>query len=457
LNKLIEPGSVAVIGASRNVNSAGYGILKSLVTGCVLKSPFCNGFKGPVYAINPNAKKILGKKCYNSVLDVPGGVDLALIAVPAKLVPSVLRECSLKKVGAAAVISAGFAELGTNKGKALQEEITRIAEDAGFLLLGPNCLGVLRPSINLNASFGASTPPSGGIAFITQSGALADSIIDWSLDEMYAFSGIVSLGNMAALGPEHFVEWFATDKKTKVIALYLEGFKNGPALMKAVKKAVRNKKQVFVLKGGRSEAGLKAVSSHTASMAGSYAVFKAAMGQSGAKVVDSLEELFEYAKAVSSQPRAKKNSIAIITNGGGAGVLCADYCQRFGVKLAKLKEGTLKKLDEHMKPTYSRANPLDIIGDALPETYEKAINIVAGEPYVKGVIVIQTLQTMTDGERDARAVIEASKRHPDKPFVTVFMGGKYSKPGKTLLHEAGIPDYNDPKTAAKAMSVLVPK
>ncbi len=455
MKKLLEPESVAVIGASRNPRSVGYGVLQSLVRGSVLHSPYARGFNGRIYAVNPNAKKILGQKCYASVLDVKGKVDLAVVCVPAKIVPFVLRECAQKKVGAVAVLSAGFAELG-EKGKRMQKEIVDIAEKGGFPLLGPNCLGVISPHSDLNASFGATMPPKGGIAFVTQSGALADSIIDWALEEVYAFSHIVSLGNMAALGPEQFVEWFASDPKTRVVALYLEGFKDARAFMRAVKKAVRSGKRVLVLKGGQSSAGSRAASSHTASMAGSYEVFQAAMRQSGALVVDSLEELFKYSKALSEQPRAKKNAVAVITNGGGAGVLCADYCQRYGVNLVKLKESTLKKLDPFLHKAYSRANPLDIIGDALPEQYEKAIGVVAAEPYVHGVIVIQTLQTMTDTVKDAKAVIRASKKHSKKPFVTVFMGGHYSKPGKQLLHKAGVPDYNDPKTAAKAMSILVP-
>ncbi|MFA4946054.1 MAG: CoA-binding protein [Candidatus Micrarchaeia archaeon] len=455
MKKLLEPSSVAVIGASRDPGSVGYGVLKSLVTGCVLKSPYCSGFPGKIYAVNPNAARVLGIKCLRSVLDAPGKVDLAIVCVPAAIVPAVLRECGLKHVGAAVVVSAGFAEKGTPESRGRQEELACIARDAGMLLLGPNCLGVLRPSVGLNASFGASTPPAGGIAFITQSGALADSVIDWSLDEMHSFSAIVSLGNMAALGPEDFVDWFATDAKTKAIALYLEGFKDGRALMAAIRKAVAAGKPVFVLKGGRSEEGAKAVSSHTASMSGSYAVFKAAMRQSGAHVVDSLTELFEYSNAASTQPKAKGNGVAIITNGGGAGVLCADYCEKYGVKLSKLSERALRRLDKHMSPAYSRSNPLDIIGDARPERYEKALEIVAAEKNVRGIIVIQTLQTMTDAVRDAQAVIKAKKKHPDKPFVTVFMGGKYSRPGKVLLRKAGIPDYNDPKPAAKAMGVLV--
>jgi len=457
LKPLLSPSSVAVIGASRNPASVGHGVLKGLVKGSVFASPFAKPFKGRIFAVNPNASEILGVKCIPSVKDAAGPVDLAVICVPAALVPTVLRECAEKKVKAAIVVSAGFAETGP-EGRQKQEEIAAICRNAGMLLLGPNCLGVLRPASSLNASFGLGMPPSGGMAFVSQSGALADSVIDWALEQMYGFSALVSLGNSAGLNEADFVDWLASDAQTKAITLYLEGVRNGKAFMAAVRKAVANDKKVFVLKGGREGKGLKAVSSHTAAMAGSYPVFAAAMRQCGATVVDSLEELFVLGDAASKQPAAR-NGVAVITNGGGAGVLCADYCHRYGVQLVDLREKTLARLDRggNMHSAYSRSNPLDLIGDALPERYAAALETLLSENYVHGLIVVQTLQTMTDSIGDAKAVVAASRRHPKKPVLCVFMGGPYSKEGICFLHEHGIPNFQDPLLAVKAMAALVGK
>jgi len=451
LKPLLEPMSVAVIGASRDSASVGYGILKSLLHGCVLESKYCKPFPGKVFPVNPNAKKILGRKCFASALDVPGALDLAVVAVPAKIVPVVLKECGRKGVKAVVVVSAGFAETGNKK---LQYEVVRICKENKMLLLGPNCLGVLRPGLNLNASFGLSMPPSGGIAFVTQSGALAYSVIDWAIEEMYAFSAIVSLGNAAGLDESDFLEWFARDRQTKAIALYLEGVRDGKRFMNALREAVHAGKKVFVLKAGRFEKGLRAVASHTAAMAGSFDVFSSAVRQAGGQMVESLEELFDLAKAVSQQPLAKKNAVVVVTNGGGAGALTADYCQQYGVNLVELKKKTVKRLARKMHSAFSRRNPLDVVGDALPQRYEDALNAVLAEPYVHAAIVIQTMQTMTDAAGNARAVIKARKRFPRKPIACVFMGGKYTKKGIQLLYSAGVPVYSDPLKAVKAMAVL---
>ncbi|VVB68124.1 Acetate--CoA ligase [ADP-forming] I subunit alpha [Candidatus Norongarragalina meridionalis] len=453
LDALLEPKSVAVIGASREPRSVGYGVLQGLLKGCVMPSKYAKRFPGKVYAVNPNAKTIQGVKCHASVKDIAGDVDLAVICVPAKIVPPVLRECAEKRVKAAVVVSAGFAEVGDAE---LQEELATIAKKGGMRLLGPNCLGVIRPSKSLNASFGLSMPRAGGAAFITQSGALADSVIDWALEEMYPFSAIVSLGNQADVDEADLVEWFAGDGETKAIALYLEGVKDGKKLMAAVRKAVAAGKTVLVLKGGRLSGGAKAVSSHTGALAGSYAVFEAAMRQSGAVVTYGLADLLGLAQAASEQPKAG-NSVVVVTNGGGAGVLCTDYCEEFGVNLVKIREATLRKLDatKLMHPAYSRRNPLDLIGDAGAKRYEAALDVLLADDAIKAAIVIQTLQTMTESEGDARAVLRIRKKYPKKPVICVFMGGKYSKAAMQLLGENGVPNYDDPRKAAKAMALLV--
>ncbi len=454
IDVLLNPKSVAVIGASRDAASVGHGVLKSLLTGCVFDTGECKGFGGKIFPINPKADEILGVKCYPSITAVPEPVDVAVVAVPAKIVPGVVKECGAKGVKAIAIISSGFAETG-EEGRRLQEEVAAAARQAGIRVLGPNCLGILRPPIFLNASFALAMPPSGDVAFITQSGAMADSVIDWAIKERYTFSGLVSLGNMSDLDAADFVEWFAADEGTKAIAVYLEWLRDGKKFMRAVCEATK-KKPVIVLKGGRTSAGGAAIRSHTGALAGSYEVYTAAVRQCGGMVADSVEELFELAEALSEMPRARENAVAVVTNAGGPGVLCADYCERLGIKLVELRKETVEKLDSTgvMHPAYSKRNPLDIVGDALPNRYEAAINTLLGEEYVQGLIVIQTLQTMTDPVADAKIIIDAHKKFPSKPIVCVFMGGKFTDPSIQLLHQNKIPTYNDPLKGAEAMAAL---
>jgi len=454
IDVLLNPKSIAVIGASRDETSVGHGVLKSLLTGCVFETGNCKGFQGKIFPVNPKAEEILGVKCYPNIAAVPESVDVAIIAVPAKFVLDVVKDCVKKGVKAAAIISSGFAETG-DEGKKLQAELVDTARKGGMRILGPNCLGFIRPFLFLNASFALATPPAGDVAFLTQSGAMADSIIDWALKERYTFSGLVSLGNMSDLDAADFVEWFANDPQTKAITIYLEWLKDGKKFMNAVREATK-KKPVIVLKGGRTSAGEKAIGSHTGALTGSYEVYAAAVRQSGGLIADSIEELVYLGEALSEMPRAKENAVVIVTNAGGPGVLCADYCERFGVKLVELKKETVEKMDASgiMNPAYSRRNPLDLVGDALPNRYETAINTLFAEDYVQGIIAIQTLQTMTDPIADAKILIEAHKKFPVKPIIAVFMGGKFTDPSIRLLHENDIPTYNDPLKGAEAMAAL---
>ena len=455
LDGLFNPKSVAIIGASRDHNSVGYGILRNLNTGCVFQCKYCKPFPGLIYPVNPYAEKVQGIRSYPSILRIEGDVDLAIISVQAKLVPLVMEECVKKKVKAMVVVSAGFAEIG-EEGKKMQDKIAEIAKKAKIPLLGPNCLGVIRPSSKLNASFAPSMPPQGNIAFISQSGALADSIIDWSIEARYGFSAVVSIGNKADIGTVDFLEYFADDEETKAITIYIEGIGDGRKFLEVASK-VSKKKPIIVLKAGRSDYGKEAVSTHTGSLAGSYEVFEAALKQAGVIVADNVEEMFDLAKALAYQPVCKGNNIAIISNAGGPAVLCADYCSLYNITLPELKQSTINKLDKSnvMHKAYSRRNPLDIVGDAMPERYEVALTTLLGENYIDGVIVIQTLQTMTGPEEDANIIIKAHKQFPDKPIVCTYMGGHFSRKGIKLLEENKIPDFNDPKKSAMAMKILI--
>lgn len=457
LKAIFDPESIALIGASRKKGSVGYGILTNLLKGGTFKSAYCKGFSGKVYPVNPKAKSVLGKRCYKDLKSIKGKVDLAIIAVPAKFCPGVMKQCVDKGVKGAIVISAGFGEYG-EKGKQLQREMVEIARKGGIRIVGPNCLGVLRMKNSMNASFAPTMPPKGSIAFASQSGALADSVIDWAVEERYGFSTIISYGNKADLDVYDFMQYLADDPETKVITCYIEGVKDGRRLIDIAKK-VTKKKPVIALKAGRGTAGTKAISSHTGSLAGSYKIYEAAFRQSGIIIADTVEELFDMAKALAEQPKLKKNSIGIVTNGGGCGVLTADYCEEFGVGLAELKKSTLKKLERggKMHPAYSARNPLDIVGDALPDRYKVAIDTLLSEDYIHGLIVIQTLQTMTDPIENAKIVIKAHKKYPDKPIICTYMGGRFSEKGINYLEDHNIPDFNDPRKAAKAMWALLQK
>ena len=455
LDKLFNPRTVALIGASRDQNSVGYGILKNLTKGCVFESEFCRPFKGTVYAINPNADYILNVKCHPNIIEIEDDIDLAIIAVHHSIVKKIVEQCIKKKVGSIIIISAGFAETG-EQGKKLQNEIRDMARKAKIPLVGPNCLGIIRTPNFLNASFAPSSPPSGNIAFISQSGAIADSIIDWAIEKRYGFSTLVSYGNRADLDVYDFIEWLENDVETKAIALYLEGIDNGKKFIEVAQK-VSKKKPIIALKAGRTESGKKAISTHTGSLAGNYDICKAAFKKSNVHIANTIEELFDIAKALANQPVCKENSIAVVTNAGGCGVLIADYCAELGINLVELKKDTINKLDKtgKMNPVYSKRNPLDIVGDALPETYEAAINILLAEKYVSGMIIIQTLQTMTNPEADAEVIIAAKKLYPEKPIICVYMGGKFSRRGRIMLEQNNIPDYNDLKKAAISMKALI--
>ena len=454
LEQFFQPKSIAIIGASRNPNSAGQGVLKSLIKGGVFNSKTNRPFQGKIYPINPNADKILGIKCYKSVFEVKGKIELAVIVVPAKIVPYIMEECAKKKVKGVIIVSAGFSEIG-EKGKELEEKVVNIAKKASIRIIGPNCLGLMRPKSSLNASFGPCMPKSGKVAFFSQSGALIDSVIDWSLESNYGFSAVVSIGNKADIGISELLLWALQDKETKAIAIYLEGLTDGRKFMK-IAKQVAKKKPIVALKAGRSKTGMKAVSSHTGSLAGSYEIYKTAFNQSGVIVAENVDELFETADVLANLPPCK-NNIAIITNGGGAGVLCADHCEELGINLAKLSKETVKKLDDSgkMHPAYSRRNPLDFVGDALHDRYNIAIDTLMKQKNIHGAIVIQTLQTMTQPMLDAQAVLKARKKYPKKPIITSYMGGKFTRKAVEFLESNHVPDFNVPYKAAKAMKALI--
>ncbi|MFH1643365.1 MAG: CoA-binding protein [Patescibacteria group bacterium] len=445
LNRIFNPQSIAIIGASNEVNSVGFGLTKNALEGSSQRK---------IFVINPFHDKVLGLKCKPSVLSIKDRVDLAIVAVPTKIIESVIEECCQKKVGGIIVISAGFAEVGED-GKYLQEKISNIAKKAKIPLMGPNCLGIIRPSKKLNASFAPATPKSGGVAFVSQSGALIDSVIDGAVNNNYGFSSLISYGNEADIDICDFLLWLKKDKETKAIAIYLEGLKDGKKFMK-VAKEVSKQKPIVIIKAGKTEEGRKAVSTHTASLAGSYKVYSAAFAQSGVIEVDIVEDLLGVAKVLSENKKCK-NGVGIITNGGGAGVLMTDYCTQLGINIPDLDKKTIAKL-QNLSSKHSiitRKNPLDLLGDAQPERYAMALEALLSQKNIHSIVVIQTLQIMTEVEKNAKIIIEKRNKYKDKPILTAFLGGSLSKKGIELLEKNNISNFSELKRASVALKVLI--
>ncbi len=445
MNNILNPRTIALIGATDRAGSVGLSLCKNLLTGSK---------KRKIFFVNPFNKKVLNKKTYPSVKSIKGVVDLVIIAIPSKVVLGVVKEAVKKKVGGVIIISSGFAELNKD-GEILQEKIVKILKEAQIPLLGPNCFGVVVPSINLNTSFAAATPAKGGIAFISQSGALVGSIIDRAFLKHYGFSTIVSYGNGAGLDLCDFLEWLKEDKKTKVIGVYLEAIKEGRRFIR-VAKDVGKKKTILVLKAGKTKIGQKTAISHTAALSSSYKTYSAAFKQAGVLEVETIRELFNSSKALSWQPKCK-NEIAIVSNSGGCDVLLADYCEEFGVKLAKLDKKLFEKInkDKAMDRNIIPGNPIDIFGDALSNRYEITLNNLLAQKNVHGVMVVQTLQSMTTVEKNAKIIVRIKKKWPDKSIITLFMGGKNVAKGIDILERNKIPNYFDPKEAVLAMKALI--
>ena len=445
LNSIFNPKIVAVIGATDRNGSVGRGLVKNLLQGKKLRK---------IYLVNPNRDKIFGIKTFSKIEGINKKIDLAIIAVPAKIVLKIVKECCEKKVGAIIIISSGFAETG-EQGTFLQNQIKQLLEEANIPLIGPNCLGVLRPSVGLNASFAPLSPNQGEIALISQSGALLDSTIDASTDKPYGFSSIISYGNEAGLTLTDFLNWAGEDKKTKVIALYFEGLKNGREFFNIAKK-VNRIKPIVVLRGGKTKIAQKAVSSHTGALAGATQIYSTAFKQAGLIEVQSLQELLDISKALLWQPRSK-NGIGIVTNGGGAGILAADYCYQLGINLTKLSSSVKQEISnaKAMHQGWSKNNPADIVGDALSDRYKITIDALLSQNDIYGLMIIQTMQLMTEPIKNAKIIIEARKKYPKKPIITVFMGGKLTNPAVRLLERNKIPNYSDPLRAAHAIKSLI--
>ncbi|MDD3919067.1 MAG: CoA-binding protein [Candidatus Pacebacteria bacterium] len=437
LKYIFNPKSVALIGASNEPKTVGSGIASNL-----LKS------KKKIFFVNPNSKKVFGKKTYSSVLEIKEGVDLAIIAVPGKIVNFVASQCVEKKVKGIIVISAGFSEVGNT-----EEEVNlrKIAQEGNMELIGPNCLGIINTKDNLNASFAPLTPSKGNIALLSQSGAILDAIIDISKNKSYGFSKIVSYGNEAGVDLSDYLEYLATDKETKVIMMYLEGInKNGRKFLEVASR-VSKIKPIVVLKSGKTESGKSAALTHTGSLAGNSKIYSSVFKQAGIIEVDSLEELLNTSKALSFYNRSQ-NGVGIITNGGGFGVLAVDYLDLDGVKIPKLKKETLSKL-EALEKVKTKNNPLDVLGDALADRYEIAMEALLQQKNIHTLFIIQGMQMMTEPEKTAKIIIKLRKKY-NKPIICSFVGGDFFKKAIDMLEKNKIPNVEEIKRATKVIKNL---
>jgi len=440
MKELFKPRNVVVVGASREPGKVGHAVLRNIIE---------SGFKGEVYPVNPRADKILGLNAYKSVLEVPGDIDLAVIVIPAQAVLDVMEECGRKGVKYAVVISAGFKEIG-GEGIEREGKLIEIARKYGVRVVGPNCLGIIDLHTPLNASFASIPETKGGIAFISQSGALLSAILDWAPKAGIGFSKIVSLGNKADLNEVDFLTYLGEDPETKVILLYLESIADGRRFIE-VGSTVTRKKPVILLKGGITEAGAKAALSHTGSMAGGITALKAALRKAGIIQVSSVSELFDMAIAFNSQPIPTGSRVGIVTNAGGAGVVISDLLVSRGLKLAEPSRHTVDYLRSVLPPVASVYNPVDVIGDAKADRYGVAIEALLRDPNIDSLLVILTPQVVTEPEETAKVIVELSRRYPSKPILAIFMGGGKVEKATRILIENNIPVYDMPERAVTAV------
>lgn len=444
---IFNPRTVAIIGATEREKSVGLGIVNNLLVGKDQRK---------IFFVNPFKEEVLGVKTYPKITMIKEWIDLAVIAIPAPGVLEVVRECIYKKVGGIIIITGNFGEAG-EQGKTIEKQIKDALKNTEIPLIGPNCLGVINAINNLSASFAPIMPKKGDIAFLSQSGAMVDALLDRCAEENFGFSKIVSYGNELDMEIDELLEYLKTDKETKIIATYFEAIKDGPGFIESAKK-ISKYKPIIAIKAGKGDAGQKAALTHTGALSSNYQIYKAVFKQTGIIQVDSLDELMDTIKALSFQPRCK-NGIGIITNGGGLGVLAADFCEEFKIELPQLSEKTLRQLNQEdaLKVCYSKRNPLDLLGDALAERYEAGLEIVLSQPDIKGVLVMQGMQIMTEPMENAKIILRISRHFPNKPVVCCFAGGRLVSGAVNYLEKNKIPNYSDPKRAVKALSNLIKK
>jgi acetyltransferase len=442
LSVFFSPKTVAVLGATESAGCIGRTVLWNL---------FTNPFGGTVFPVNPERTSVLGITAYPSIAAVPEKVDLVVIANPPEAVPDLITECAEAGVKGAIVVSAGFKECGA-AGLKLEEEILKNARQGDIRVIGPNCLGVMSPLTGLNATFAVGMARPGNVAFISQSGALCTAVLDWSLREMVGFSCFISIGSMVDVGWGDLIDYLGDDQKTRSIVIYMESIGDAHSFLSAAREVALSK-PIIVIKAGRTEAAVRAAMSHTGSITGSDAVLDAAFRRGGVLRVQNISDLFDMAEVLAKQPKPKGPRLAIITNAGGPGVLATDALISSGGELADLSQDSLNALNNLLPRHWSHNNPVDILGDASPERYVSAIEIVAKDPKNDGVLVILTPQANSDPTRTAEQLKPMAKLD-GKPILASWMGGTDVAAGESILNRNNIPTFPYPDTAVRAFNYM---
>ncbi len=445
LGPMLKPKSVAIIGASRDQRKVGHVILQNYIDA---------GYTGKLYPVNKSGEQILGMTTYTSVMKIGSEIDLAVIAVPAQVVPLVLEECGRAKVKSVVVVSGGFAEIGNVQ---LQERIARIAEKYRIPMLGPNCLGVMDPRSRIDTLFlptyKLSRPRIGGVSFVSQSGAVGSTILDLISKEGFGLSKFISYGNAAYIDEADILEYLMKDKDTKVIIMYIEGVKRGKEFIE-IAKEVTKRKPVIVLKGGVTSEGAVAAHSHTAALAGSNEAYEALFRQFGFVVANDLNDLLYFAKAFDSEPMPKGDRVAVITNGGGAGVLTTDRIYLNGLRLAGFSENTKKIFKNSFSSIVNIKNPLDMAGDANDKSYETALSAISKDGNVDMIIAIALFQT-PGADSKVAATLARYKEELNIPMVVISVGSDYTQVHKAEMESSGLPVYDSPTSAVLSLRKLL--
>ncbi len=445
LDFALKPRSIALIGASERVDSVGRRLFENLRGA---------GFTGPIFPVNPHRDEILGVRAYRSVGALPAAPDLAVVASPAATVPAIIDELGRCGTKAAVVISAGFSEMTASGGAALQQAMLDAAKPHLLRIIGPNCVGILAPGAGVNASFAHLTPKPGGIAFVTQSGALLTAMLDWADSRGIGFSHLLSLGGMADVDFGDLLDYLANDESTTAILLYVEAITHARKFMSAARAAARGK-PVIVCKSGRHSESARAARSHSGALAGSDAVYDAAFRRAGMLRVFALEDLFSAVETLALARRTIGDRLAIVTNGGGFGILATDRLLDEAGRLAELGPGSIAKLDAVLPSAWSHGNPVDIVGDASPDRYRQALNIVITDPDVDAILVLNCPVAVASSLDSAGVVVEAYARHRAKPLLTSWVGGDHQMVSRRLFDEHRIPSYDTPEEAVRAFMYLV--
>ena len=443
IESFFTPKRVAVIGASRDPHKLGYGVIRNLLK---------YNFKGEIFPVNKNASEILDIPCYSSVEELPDGIDLAVVVLPAAIVPKIIEQLGSKEIKNAIVVSGGFSETG-EEGRELEEKLMQVAEKHGIRIIGPNCIGTIDTHAPVNTTFVVGMPEQGGIGFISQSGAMVAAVIDWARGAGVGFSRIVSLGNQIDVTETEMIDLIGNDRQTEVITAYAEGVSDGTEFLN-ISREIARKKPFVILKGGQSEKGAEAVSSHTGALSGSKEAYSAAFRKSGVLEAKTMEEMFDWARALAWQPLPKGKRVAVLTNAGGPAILAVDALENCGLEMAPLTEETRAYLKSRLPKAASSNNPVDVLAGSGPATYTLALEALLTDVTVDAVIVIQAPQDWFLPASLAEVVGETAGLH-DKPVIASIMGKASVDEALNILHKRRVPNVAFPERAASILSAMV--